>query len=427
MHLLTFRQCTTMEIKRDRYLKDLVSVRHNGLIKIITGLRRSGKSYLLFKIFSDWLIREGGTDAKHIIKIDLEDRRNSDLRNPDNLLNYIDSKFVDDRMHYILIDEVQLVKEFEDVLNSYLKIDNADVYVTGSNSRFLSADVITTFRGRGEEIRVFPLNFSEYLSAVSVSKEKALYDYMIYGGLPQVLTYDSIARKTSYLKSLFSQTYLKDIKERYKIVYDDAIADLLNILSSGIGSLTNPTKIKDTFESVANVKLSRTTIKEYIDYICDSFLIEKSLRYDIKGRKYIDSPYKVYFTDLGLRNAWLNFRQIEFTHIMENVIYNELRCRGFNVDVGVVKVQESDENDVRIRKQLEVDFICNRGFEKFYIQSAFRMPDEDKMKQEMASLIKIEDSFKKIIIVGEDCPKVIMENGITIIGIYDFLLNENSI
>ena len=415
-----------MEIKRDLYLNRIIESRHNGLIKIITGVRRAGKSYLLFKIFSDWLI-ESGIDSNHIIKIDLEDRRNKNLRNPDNLLEYIDSKISDEKMHYILIDEVQLVDEFEDVLNSYLKISNVDIYVTGSNARFLSKDVITTFRGRGEEIKIYPLSFREFISVSDKNLELALDEYMTFGGMPQVVEYHSIERKIEYLKAQFAQTYIKDIKERYKIKNDEELEILIDILSSSIGSLTNPSKLANTFSTEKREKLSDKTIKNYLDYLCDSFLVEKAQRYDVKGKKYIDTPSKYYFVDTGLRNARLNFRQLDKVHILENVIFNELLIRGFNVDVGVVPVVKRDEEGKQKRITYEIDFVCNKGNQKYYIQSAYRMETDDKVIQEENSLRNVNDSFKKIIVVGFPCLLQRDNNGITIISIFDFLLKENSL
>lgn len=330
-------------------------------------------------------------------------------------------------MYYILIDEIQLVDEFEDVLNSYLKIENADVFVTGSNARFLSKDVITTFRGRGEEIKVYPLSFSEYLSVSNKSAELAFEEYMTYGGLPQIVEYDSAERKVNYLKSLFIETYLTDIKERYQIKNDEELEILIDIISSNIGGLTNPTKLANTFMSEKKVNLTDKTIKAYLDYICDSFLVEKAQRYDVKGKKYITTPYKYYFVDPGLRNARLNFRQLEKPHIMENIIYNELRIRGFNVDVGIVPVIIRDTEGKQKRINYEIDFVCNKGNQRYYIQAAYRLDSEEKVRQEENSLRNIDDSFKKIIIVGNP---ILVERdnfGITTISIYDFLLNPNSL
>ena len=415
-----------MKIQRDIYLNRIIESRHNGMIKIITGVRRSGKSYLLFNLFAEWL-KENGADDKHIIKIDLENRRNRVLRDPDTLLAHIDSQMTDDNMYYILIDEIQLVDEFEDVLNSYLKIENADMYVTGSNARFLSKDVITTFRGRGEEIKVYPLSFREFMSATDKSIELAFEEYMTYGGLPQVLQYRSEERKSEYLKALFAETYLTDIKERYQVKNDEELEILLDIISSSIGALTNPHKLANTFESEKKVKLTDKTIKAYLDYICDSFLVEKAQRYDVKGKKYIDTPYKYYFIDLGLRNARLNFRQLEKSHMMENVIYNEMRTRGFNVDVGVIPVFVRDENGKTKRVSYEIDFVCNRGSQRYYIQSAYRLDSEDKIRQEKNSLQNVDDSFKKIVIVGNPILVERDNDGIIKISIYDFLLKENSL
>ena len=415
-----------MRIERKIYLDKVIESRHNGMIKIITGVRRSGKSFLLFDLFADWLEAEG-VSSDHIIKIDLENRRNKSLRNPDNLLVFIDSKMIDKEMYYILIDEIQLVDEFEDVLNSYLKIKNADVYVTGSNARFLSKDVITTFRGRGEEIKVFPLNFREFMSATDKGTELAFEEFMTYGGLPQVLEYKSEERKTEYLKALFAETYITDIKERYNVKRDEELEILLDIISSNIGCLTNPSKLANTFQSEKKVKLSDKTIKNYLDYICDSFLVEKSQRYDIKGKKYIDTPYKYYFVDLGLRNARLNFRQLEKTHMMENIIYNELRVRGFNVDVGIVPLVIRDGNGNQKRISYEVDFVANKGNQRYYIQSAYRLDSDEKVAQEQNSLRNVDDSFKKIVIVGNPILVERDNNGITTMSVYDFLLKENSL
>lgn len=415
-----------MIIGRDSYLKRLIAKRHNGKIKIVTGIRRCGKSFLLSTIYANWL-RSQGVDDTHIININLEDRRNKALRDPDALLAFIDSKLTDEKMHYIMVDEIQLVPEFEDVLNSYLNMPNADVYVTGSNARFLSKQVRTEFAGRGEEVRLHPLTFKEFTTVVDKDKADALRDYMIYGGLPQVVLKDSHEEKVELLKALFENTYVSDIVARYKIRNTEVLDELLDILASSIGGLTNATKLANTFVSVKHEKVSRNTIANYLEYICDSFLTEKASRYDIKGKRYIESPYKYYFTDCGLRNMRLNFRQVEYTHLLENVIYNELIARGFSVDVGVVPKQNRDANGDVVRKYHEVDFVCNHGSRRYYIQSAYRMIDEDKVKQEEASLRNIDDSFKKIIILGEYTPVLHNESGITIISIYDFLLKENSL
>ena len=353
-----------MDIKRDSLLNRLMGLRHNKMIKVITGMRRCGKSYLLFNLFADALKKEG-VDEHHIIKVNLEDRRNKALRNPDKLLEYIDSRLNDNQMHYVLLDEVQLVSEFEDVLNSYLQVNNADVYVTGSNARFLSKDVITEFRGRGLEVRVHPLSFQEIHGArPDVPIEQLWVEYMTYGGLPQVVTMDSEKERIAYLKGLFKHTYLKDIKERHDIKHDGDLEELIGTLASSIGGLTNPRKLADTFRSVKKSTISQDTIKVYLDYLRDAFIIERALRYDIKGKRYIDTPSKFYFEDLGLRNALLNFRQVEKTHLMENAIYNELRTRGMAVDVGEVIWNTKDDEGKKIRKVLEVDFVCNQGYKR---------------------------------------------------------------
>lgn len=415
-----------MVIKRDIHLKKLIDSKHNGMIKVVTGVRRCGKSYLLFNLFCHHL-KEAGIAADHIIKVDLEDRRNKELRNPDALLRYIDSHMTDQQMYYILLDEVQHVNEFEDVLNSYLKIENADVYVTGSNSRFLSTDVITEFRGRGDEIKIAPLCFREFMSVYQGTKEKGLEEYMLYGGLPKVLDHPTVERKIEYLKSLFKKTYLTDIKERYKIKNDDDLEELIDIVASSIGGLTNPSKLENTFQTVKHSNITHTTIKSYLDMLQDVFLIERSVRYDIKGRKYIDTPAKYYFSDLGLRNARINFRQYEETHLMENLIYNELRLRGMSVDVGVVVKNEKDANGVSVRKQLEVDFVCNQGSQRYYIQSALRLPSEEKREQEVRSLKSINDSFRKFVITEDLISRYHDNEGITYMNIYEFLLDENSL
>ena len=410
-----------MIIKRDYYLNQLISSRHNGLIKIITGLRRSGKSFLLFRLFHDYLKEQGITD-NHIIKVDLEDRRNASLRDPDALLAHIDSKMVDDKMYYILLDEVQHVPEFEDVLNSYLKIDNADVYVTGSNSRFLSTDIITEFRGRGDQIHVYPLSFAEFMSVDNRHPIEAWTDYYTYGGLPHVLTLETPKKKIDYLKRLYSTVFVRDIVDRYKLKGEPELKELIQTIASAIGSPTNPNKLANTFKSLKNVSLSNKTIDNYLTYICESFLAEKAIRYDIKGKKYINTLSKYYFSDLGIRNAILDFRQQEENHIMENIIYNELKIRGFQVDVGVVEYRTNDDEGKRIRKQYEVDFVVNQGSQRYYIQSAFMMPTDAKERQESASLLNIDDSFKKIIIVKDYIKPKRNEEGIVTIGLIDFLL-----
>ncbi len=413
-------------IERKRYLDELISLRHNDMIKVITGMRRCGKSYLLFELFVAYL-EDSGVAPDHIIKVDLEDYKNRAMRDPDQLYSYVESRMVDKGMYYLLIDEVQMLGHFEDVLNGFLSMRNADVYVTGSNARFLSKEIITEFRGRGFEVKMYPLNFSEFMSAFPGTQQAGLNAYMLYGGLPQVLSYESEEQKVRFLKGLFDETYIRDIKERYDLRKDDDLEELINIMASGIGALTNPNKLANTFRSEKKSVVSYDTIKNYIDYLCDSFLIEKSIRYDIKGRRYVNSPFKYYFMDLGLRNARLNFRQTEPTHLMENLVYNELRVRGFNVDVGVVPLLVKGEAGKQQRTQLEVDFVCNLGSRRYYIQSAYRMESDEKAKQERASLLKVDDSFKKLIVTGEEGPVVRDENGITTLSIYDFLLKDNSL
>lgn len=410
-----------MVINRDIYLNRLIASKHNGLIKIITGLRRCGKSYLLFKLFKEHL-RNVGVDDNHIIQVDLEDRRNKNLRNPDVLLAHIDSKMKDNDMYYILLDEVQCVKDFEDVLNSYLKIENADIYVTGSNSKFLSTDIITEFRGRGTQICVHPLSFAEIMSVDQRHPIDVWNDYYTYGGLPLVLSLSTDEAKESYLKDLYAKVYLTDIKDRYSIRCDSELQELLQIMASTIGSPTNPSKLENTFKSIKNVTLSSKTINTYLSYLEDAFLIEKSIRYDIKGKKYINTLAKHYFTDVGIRNAILGFRQMEENHIMENVIYNELRIRGYSVDVGMVETRPLNSEGKRIRKQYEVDFVANRGSQRYYIQSAFIMPTDSKERQESNSLLNIDDAFKKIIIVKDYIKPKRNQLGIITIGLIDFLL-----
>ena len=413
-------------IERKKYLDELISLQRNGMIKIITGMRRCGKSYLLFEIFTSYL-ESNGIAPDHIIKVDLEDYKNRAMRNPDNLYAYVESRIADGEMYYILLDEVQMLDQFEDVLNGFLRIRNADVYVTGSNAKFLSKDIITEFRGRGFEVKMYPLSFSEYMSAYPGTVQAGLNEYMLYGGLPQILSYQTEEQKVRFLKALFDETYLKDSKDRYEIRKDDDLEELINIMASGIGALTNPNKLANTFQSEKKSPISNDTVKNYIDYLCDSFLIEKATRYDIKGKRYINSPYKYYFMDLGLRNARINFRQSEKSHLMENLIYNELRIRGFNVDVGIVPLVRKGEDGKQHRSSLEVDFVCNLGSRRYYIQSAYRMDSDEKARQERASLLGVDDSFKKIIVIGEESPVMRDEAGITTISIYDFLLKENAL
>ena len=415
-----------MNINRDIYLKRLVDSRHNRMIKVVTGVRRCGKSYLLFHLFTEWLIAEGVADD-HIITVNLEDRRNKSLRDPDNLLEYIDSRMMDKEMYYILLDEIQMVNEFEDVLNSYLNVDNADVYVTGSNAKFLSKDVITEFRGRGDEIHMLPLSFGEFFSVYEGDYKIALDEYLTYGGLPQILSYKTEKQKVDYLKGLFEKTYISDIVGRYHVKNEAELGEMVNIVASAVGSLTNPTKIVNTFATVKNVKITNDTVKKWLDYLCDSFLVSRSMRYDVKGRRYIDTPSKYYFSDLGLRNARLNFRQNEKTHLMENMIYNELLYRGFNVDVGVVVTETTSSEGKRQKVQLEIDFVCNQGSRRYYIQSAYKMDTDEKRRQECLSLSKVDDSFKKVVIVADDQLVHHDDQGITTICLRDFLTKPSAL
>ena len=414
-----------MNIERPIYLQRLINRRHNGMIKIITGLRRSGKSYLLFTLFCQYL-KEQGIDDSQIIKLDLENIYNERYRKPLPLLEYIGQRVTDTREYFILIDEIQLLDRFEEVLNTLLKNPQLDVYVTGSNARFLSKDVVTTFRGRGDELRIHPLSFSEYMSVKPDAPflETHLNEYVLLGGLPQTVTMPTEQQKKSYLQQLFSNTYLIDIKERYSIRNDDDLEELIDVMASSIGSLTNPQKIANTFRSEKRSTITRDTVKTYLDYMQDAFLIERAVRYDIKGRKYIDTPAKYYFEDLGLRNVRLNFRQTEHTHLMENLIYNELRMRGYSVDVGQVTQNTKNENGISERKQLEVDFVCNSGQDRIYIQSAYALPSEEKTEQELRSLKQIKDSFQKVVIVGGMQPTFRNDDGILILNIFDFLLNR---
>lgn len=399
---------------------------HNGLIKVVTGIRRCGKSYLLFHLYKKYLL-ENGIDKEHILEIAFDSFENRQFRNPEVLYPYIKSKIIDDRMYYILLDEVQLLGEFESVLNGLIRIENVDVYVTGSNAKFLSKDIITEFRGRGDELHMYPLSFSEFMSVYDGNKYDGWNEYVLYGGLPPVVLLPSPEQKIEFLKNLFKETYINDLVGRHKIKNKEEFEELIDILSSGIGSLTNPKKLADTFQSKKQKKLSTNTVKNYLDYLCDAFIVDKAVRYDIKGKKYIDTPQKYYFTDVGLRNVRINFRQIEENHTMENIIFNELLIRNFNVDIGLVIVNQKDKNDKFVRKQLEVDFVCNKGSKRYYIQSAFAIPDPNKMKQESNSLLRINDSFKKIIIVKDTPAPWYTEEGILIMSIYDFLLNMNSL
>ena len=415
-----------MQIKRDFYLQQLVDGKQNGLVKIVTGIRRCGKSFLLFKLFRQYLL-DVGVDSDHIIQIALDDIENANLREPLSLYKCIKAKMTDEELYYILLDEVQLVPRFEEVLNSLLRIDNADVYVTGSNSKFLSSDIITEFRGRGDEIHLYPLSLSEYCEGTGLSPAEAWKDYYTYGGLPHTLSLGTEQKKIDYLNNLFESVYLIDILERQRIKNKAEFEELVKIIASGIGTPTNPTKLENTFKSVKKVNIDSVTISRYLGYMQDAFLIEKAERYDVKGKKYIGSLAKYYFTDIGLRNAILGLRQQEETHIMENIIYNELRRRGCKVDVGMVEQRFVDNDGKWQRKQLEVDFVVNEGNQRYYIQSALALPDEEKRKQEMGSLLRIHDSFKKIIIVKDDIKPWRDENGILTMGLLDFLMNADSL
>lgn len=415
-----------MNIQRDRYLQELIDRKHNGLIKVVTGVRRCGKSYLLFNLFHDHLIGEG-ISPSHILEIAFDDRRNKQLRDPDALFTYVESKIFDRDMYYLVLDEVQLLGEFTDVLNSFLHFPNVDVYVTGSNSKFLSSDVVTEFRGRGDEVHIYPLSFAEFYSAVGGDKSEAWKEYYTYGGMPLILSRKTAKQKTEYLSNLFRETYLKDLIERNHIRNSDDFEELVRVLASAIGSLTNPQKLSDTFKSVKKSNLSAATIKQYLQYLEEAYLVTNALRYDVKGRKYINTPSKFYFVDIGLRNSCLNFRQQEENHIMENIIFNELKVRGYNVDVGAVEINEKTENGKYIRKSLEVDFIANQGNKKYYIQSVFDMSAAGKIEQERRPLTHIDDSFKKIIVVKDDIMGKYDEQGIITIGIMDFLLDANSL
>lgn len=415
-----------MNINRDKYLNDLINRMHNGMIKVVTGIRRCGKSYLIFTIFRNYLLNQG-IDESHIICIELDQRKDRKYRNPDAILDFIESSIVDDEQYYVLLDEVQLLEEFEEVLNSLLHINNVDVYVTGSNSKFLSKDVITEFRGRGDEIHIYPLTFKEFMQVYEGDVYHGWAEYVIYGGLPLTVTMKMEEQKINYLTRLFEETYLKDIIERHHIDKTQELEDLVNILASAIGSLTNVPKIEATFRSVMQSNISGNTIRQYIEYLEDAFVINKANRYNVKGRKYIGTPLKYYFEDVGLRNARLGFRQIEETHIMENIVYNELRSRGYSVDVGVVEKRGVNREGKTERTYLEIDFIANLGSRRYYIQSAFSMPTEEKRMQEKASLINVNDSFKKIILVKDVMNVTRDEDGITTMSIYDFLLKENSL
>lgn len=414
-----------MEIRRDIYLNKLISKKHNGLIKVVTGMRRCGKSYLLFNLFKEYLVNEG-VNENHIIEIAFDSFENRKYRDPEVLFPYLMEKIADNEMYYVLLDEVQMLDDFESVLNSLGRKKNVDVYVTGSNAKFLSKDIITEFRGRGDEVHMYPLTYSEFMSVYDGDKQEGWRDYALFGGIPLVLGFETADQKSDFLKSLFEETYISDITGRNNIRNKAELEELLNILSSAIGTLTNPSKLSATFKSVKNKSISKDTIIKYIDYLKDSFIIDSAIRYDIKGKKYINTPSKYYFTDLGLRNARLNFRQVEETHAMENIIFNELKVRGYNVDVGVVVMNEVDKNGKKIRKQLEVDFVCNKGSKRFYIQSAYALPDKEKMEQEQRSLVNTGDGFKKIIITKDAVAPLYNDEGILVMSVYDFLLNPDS-
>lgn len=413
-------------IKRDLYLNKLIERKENELIKIITGIRRCGKSYLLDPIFKNYLL-ESGIEENHIIKLELDSIENKEYTNPENLYKYVMDKIKDEKMYYILLDEIQKVADFESVLNSFLRKKNLDVYVTGSNSKFLSSDVVTEFRGRGDEIRVFPLSYSEFKEAYEGNEKDAFNEYITYGGMPYILSRKTEESKSAYLNDLFKNTYLNDIVERNNIQKDDKLDAIVNMIATSIGSLTNPNKIENTFKSNNINDITIPTINNYLNYLVDAFLINKAERFDIRGKRYISTPSKYYFTDIGLRNARLNFRQQEETHLMENVIYNELLVRGYNVDVGVVEINEENKEGKKIRKQIEVDFVCNQGSKRYYVQSAFAIPDKEKMQQEQRPFNYIQDSFKKIIVVRDNIKLWRNDEGTVIMGIEEFLLNKDSL
>lgn len=415
-----------MVIERNKYLQELVSCRHNGLVKIITGMRRCGKSFLLFRLFRRFL-EDNGVANDHIVEMAFDDYAFKEFRNPDKFYAYVKGRIIDDQPYYILLDEVQMLDEFEDVLNGLLHVPNADVYVTGSNAKFLSKDIITEFRGRGYQIHVSPLSFAEFMSVYEGDREDGWNEYLLYGGLPPVVLLKTEEEKVKLLDSLLAETYIIDVVNRNKIKNDSELNDLFKILASGIGGLTNPQRLSNTFQSVKNVSISPATIKKYIECLSDAFLLESCNRYDVKGRKYIGTPLKYYFSDLGIRNALLGFRQQEKTHLMENAVYNELCARGYSVDVGNVEVNTVDEKGTKVRRMLEVDFVCNRGYKRCYIQSALSLPDREKMQQESASLLRINDSFMKYVITGDRIKKYQNDDGIVIMNVLDFLLDEQSV
>ncbi len=416
-----------MEIRRDRYLERLIAHKGNGRVKIVTGIRRCGKSYLLFQLFKRHLI-EAGVKPNHIIEIQLEDRSNKELRDPDACLAFIQKQIKNQKPYYLLIDEVQLMSEFEDVLNSCLHIQNLDTYVTGSNSKFLSKDIITEFRGRGDEMYLRPLSFKEFRTTQPDKPfDEVWTEYMTFGGLPYCALLPTREEKADYLKRLFDEVFLRDIIERNKVQNDAQLESLLNVISSAMGSLTNPKRLEDTFASSGTGKLSASTIKQYLDYLCDAFMIEQAERYDIKGKRYISTPYKYYYTDTGLRNARLNFRQLEETHLMENVMYNELCLRGYSVDVGVVEINERQENGKYVRKQIEVDFVCNKADERVYVQSAFSIPTTEKRQQEERPLMNVGDGFRKVVVTKDNVIRHNDENGILIMSLQEFLMDEGAL
>lgn len=415
-----------MIIKRDLYLNKLIQRKHNGLIKVITGMRRSGKSFLLFKLFKNHLLSEGVT-LDHIIELNFDDFDNEEYQNPKIASPYLKGKIIDSNMYYFLLDEIQLLNKFEAVLNGLLRYDNVDIYVTGSNAKFLSKDVITEFRGRGDQVHIYPLSFKEFFEARNIDKITALEEYLSYGGIPLILSMQTHEAKANFLHNLFIETYLKDIINRNNLTNTDELQELINIIASSIGSLTNPNKLSNTFKSIKNVNLSAPTISKYLEQLTDAFLLNKSIRYNIKGKKYIDTPSKYYFSDLGIRNASINFRQNEKTHLMENLIYNELLIRGYNVDIGEIPLIIRDENKVQTRKTLEVDFVCNLFDKRIYIQSAYSIYDKEKYIQEARSLLNIPDNFRKIIITYDQERKHYTDDGIIIMNIYDFLLDLDSL
>ena len=415
-----------MLIRRDLYLNKLISKKHNGMIKVVTGIRRCGKSFLLFMLFKNHLIGEN-VPEDHIIEMAFDSFESRKFRDPEAFYPHVKEQIRDGGMYYVLLDEVQLLDDFESVLNSLVRMPNVDLYVTGGNARFLSKDIITEFRGRGDEVRMYPLSFAEFMSVYQGSRQDGWNEYLLYGGLPLVRNFASSEEKAVFLKSLFAETYISDIVGRNNVRNKAELEELINMLSSVIGSLTNPNKLSATFKSVKKKTVSPATIKKYIDYMSDSFLIDSAMRYDIKGKRYIDTPYKYYFTDVGLRNARLNFRQFEETHTMENIIFNELRIRGYNVDVGVVISNEREGDSRKTRKQLEIDFVCNKGSKRYYIQSAYAMPSAEKAEQEERLLLQTGDGFKKIIITKDSPAPLYTESGILVMSVFDFLLNENSL